>query len=444
MFTREEDVEVSALRKQGWSISAIARHLGRDRKTVRAYLSEERIPGVRQRRRDPFATFEPYVRQRLGDDKHLQASVLLRELNELGFAASYQTLTREIRARGLRPRCEACARCGGVTIDIPHPPGEETQWDWLELADAPWGGDVTRLTGALSHSGKLRGVLADRKSTADLIAGVDAVARRLGGLTEVWRTDRIEGGVVPSTDRLVPAFADAAKHYGARVITCPPRRAQRKGVIEAGNKYLAQSWWRTARVADPFEAQRSLDRFCTDVADLRLRDDKTITELASTETLRPMPSPYPAAIAVARTVTWKALVHFEGNRYSVPASFAGGHVVVHTTLGAMQIEIRTLEGHVLVRHRRHPRGTGALVRPSEHRDELEKAVLQAFTTAPACRRKPNRPPSEAALAIAAEIRSPSGARSGSETRRVASDTGGSTRRFAAAVDLQRYAELVKR
>ena len=35
MLTWEDDVEVHALHKRGWSISAIARHTGRDRKTVR-------------------------------------------------------------------------------------------------------------------------------------------------------------------------------------------------------------------------------------------------------------------------------------------------------------------------------------------------------------------------------------------------------------------------
>ena len=35
MLTWEDDVEVHALRKRGWSISAIARHTGFDRKTVR-------------------------------------------------------------------------------------------------------------------------------------------------------------------------------------------------------------------------------------------------------------------------------------------------------------------------------------------------------------------------------------------------------------------------
>ena len=43
MLTQEEDIDAHALKRQGWTISAIARHLGRDRKTVRAYLN-----GVRE------------------------------------------------------------------------------------------------------------------------------------------------------------------------------------------------------------------------------------------------------------------------------------------------------------------------------------------------------------------------------------------------------------
>ena len=52
MLTREEDIDVHALRKRGWTISAIARHLRRDRKTIRAYLAG-REPGVRQETRRP-------------------------------------------------------------------------------------------------------------------------------------------------------------------------------------------------------------------------------------------------------------------------------------------------------------------------------------------------------------------------------------------------------
>ncbi|EID17848.1 transposase, partial [Mycolicibacterium phlei RIVM601174] len=49
MLTWEDDVEVHALAKRGWTISAIARHTGFDRKTVRKYLAGDGTPGVRAR-----------------------------------------------------------------------------------------------------------------------------------------------------------------------------------------------------------------------------------------------------------------------------------------------------------------------------------------------------------------------------------------------------------
>jgi transposase len=49
MLSLEDEVEAHALRRRGWSISAIARHLGVDRKTVRGYLNGERVPGQRAR-----------------------------------------------------------------------------------------------------------------------------------------------------------------------------------------------------------------------------------------------------------------------------------------------------------------------------------------------------------------------------------------------------------
>jgi transposase len=44
MLTREEDVDAHALSRQGWTISAIARHLGRDRKTIRDHLTANAPP----------------------------------------------------------------------------------------------------------------------------------------------------------------------------------------------------------------------------------------------------------------------------------------------------------------------------------------------------------------------------------------------------------------
>ena len=63
MITREEGIDAHALHHQGWTISAIARHLGRDRKTIRAYLRGDREAGVRApAAADPFGPFAAYCR----------------------------------------------------------------------------------------------------------------------------------------------------------------------------------------------------------------------------------------------------------------------------------------------------------------------------------------------------------------------------------------------
>ncbi|HET9061229.1 MAG TPA: hypothetical protein VFN61_15020 [Acidimicrobiales bacterium] len=81
MFSRSDDVEANALSKRGWSISAIARHLDCDRKTVRAYLSGERVAGVRRSSEpDPLAPFLDYVKARFQDDPHLWATALFDEV----------------------------------------------------------------------------------------------------------------------------------------------------------------------------------------------------------------------------------------------------------------------------------------------------------------------------------------------------------------------------
>jgi hypothetical protein len=141
-------VEVHALQARGWTVSAIARHLGRDRKTIRAYLNGERQPAVRKRTMpDPLARFEPDLRARLGDDQHGWATVLFAEIVALGYA----TFVRQLRQRGLRPHCEACRGVSGrETIEIDHPAGEEIQWDWFERRRAPWGGTAYVLLGTLA------------------------------------------------------------------------------------------------------------------------------------------------------------------------------------------------------------------------------------------------------------------------------------------------------
>jgi transposase len=419
MLTREEDVDAHALSRQGWTISAIARHLGRDRKTIRAYLAGERTAEQRAPAGpDPFDPFVDYISARLTEDPHLWAVTLFDELQPLGFDRSYPTLTRQIRARRLRPACEPCRPATGRPVAvIDHPAGEETQWDWLELPDPPaawgWGNTAHLLVGALAHSGRWRGQLCEAETFPHLVAGLDAVSRKLGGLTRSWRFDRMATVASPNTGRVTATFAGVAKHYGVQVVLCPPRRGNRKGVVEKANHTAAQRFWRTlGDDVNVEQAQTALDDWCWRRSDVRLRPGGTggkltVATLAEREPLAPVGAAYPTDLAVRRIVSAQALVAFAGNFYSVPPELAGAPVTVTHRLGADHIDIISSAVSagpvVLARHRLAPAGAGALIRTEGHVTALNTIAMAAATPQQPHRRKERIPPGQAARAAAAAL-----------------------------------------
>jgi hypothetical protein len=161
---------------------------------------------------------------------------------------------------------------------------------------------------------------------------------------------------------------------------CPPRRGNRKGVVEKANHVAAQRFWRT--LADDVtaeQAQQLLDTWCARRGDVRLRataDGKaSVATVAAREPLRPAPPvPFPATLSVPRMVSAQALVSFRGNRYSVAPELARTAVIVVCRLGAGHLDIATAAGTVIARHALAPAGAGAMVRDHGHVLALEQAA----------------------------------------------------------------------
>ena len=104
MIKLGELVIILDLHRQGLWVSAIARQLGVDRKTVRTYIAKGLEPPAYKKRAPAPAIvdpFEPYLRERLATYPGLTAVRLWREIKERGFAGGY-SVVRD-RARDLRP-----------------------------------------------------------------------------------------------------------------------------------------------------------------------------------------------------------------------------------------------------------------------------------------------------------------------------------------------------
>src|SRR5450759_1112865 len=113
MLTWETTVEAQALYARGWTKSAIARHLGINRRTVRDYLKGQQVPGQRVRSEPEVLPRSPSTPGCGWPTTRICGPALFDELTALGYAGSYPAFTRALRMRRLRPHCEPCAASRG-------------------------------------------------------------------------------------------------------------------------------------------------------------------------------------------------------------------------------------------------------------------------------------------------------------------------------------------
>ncbi|MDO8395061.1 MAG: IS21 family transposase, partial [Dietzia sp.] len=146
------------------------------------------------------------------------------------------------------------------------------------------------------------------------------------------------------------------------------------------NHTAAQRWWRT--VPDELtaeEAQASFEAFARG-QDNRPRQTETgkttAKAMLAAERLRPLPPVvFPVIVTEERTATRQALIDWRGNRYSVPPELAAAKVTVQQRLGADIIDIATVSGAVVARHRVAEPGLGVTVRDTGHVTALEAIAM---------------------------------------------------------------------
>ncbi|MFD7477809.1 hypothetical protein ACFV8Z_38310 [Streptomyces sp. NPDC059837] len=119
----ERHAEIHRLREATWTISAIARRFGLDRKTVRRYLTTDLdvlIASARDRRPHQLDSYRPYLQQRFAHGC-TNATQLYREIHEHGYRGNHQAVRLYIRS----------LRGGTAAAEPPRPiptPRRITSW----------------------------------------------------------------------------------------------------------------------------------------------------------------------------------------------------------------------------------------------------------------------------------------------------------------------------
>lgn len=346
---RGKDVqEIVELKRQGLSIRAISRLTGYDRKTISRYLLHpEGVPvyGPRTKQSGKLEPFEPYLQERMQAGVW-NARVLLRELRERGYTGGYTLLTDWLRPQRRSAQTNAVRR-------FETPAGRQAQVDWGHLGTLGVDGQERKLWGFTFTLGYSRAMMSESRldqRLGTLLRMHEEAFRQLGGVPEEILYDRMKTVWLETDDRgeiiWHPVFLDFAHYWGFTPRLCRPYRAQTKGKVESGIKYVRRNFLCGLQGREPSclsDLNAQLRAWVWEVANQRVHG--TTHELVATRwkteqlSLQPLDGrpPYPYVDDELRKVARDAYVSWEGSRYSVPWNYAGRQVWVRERSGSVEV-----------------------------------------------------------------------------------------------------------
>jgi transposase len=244
-----ELVMILDLHRQGLSVSAIARQLERDRKTVRKYI-ERGLAAPAYNPREPrpavVTPFAAYLRDRIAAFSELTGSRLLREIRELGYAGGYTAVKDFLRT--IRPRAlQAFER------RFETPPGKQAQVDFAffrtVFTDQP---DAERIiwlfSMVLGHNRMMWGRFVAHQDLQTVLCCHIGAFEALGGAPAEILYDRMKTAVLGEVDDQGIVYnrklLDLAAHYRFLPKACPPYRAKTKGKVERPFRYVREDFFR--------------------------------------------------------------------------------------------------------------------------------------------------------------------------------------------------------
>ncbi|MFN9473944.1 IS21 family transposase [Acidovorax sp.] len=356
-----------ALREQ-MSIREIARRTGLSRNTIRKHLrAEADEPRYSKRaspsKLDPFAPkLTAWLKVEAGRSRKQRRTVkqLHADLQALGYPGSYNRVAAFARAWH-QQRQEALQTTGrGTFVPLTFGPGEAFQFDWSEDW-AVLAGVRTKLQVAhfkLSHSRafylrayplQTHEMLFDAHNHAFVVLG--GVPRR--GIYDNMRTavDRVRRGKERDVN---VRFAAMVSHFLFEAEFCNPASGWEKGQVEKNVRDARHRLWQSVPA---FTDLAGLNAWLQERCKALWHEIEhgalpgTVGDVWAQEraSLMPVPRPFDGFVEHTKRVSPTCLIHFERNRYSVPASFANRPVSLRVYADRLVV---AAEGRIVCEHQR--------------------------------------------------------------------------------------------
>jgi transposase len=335
---------IQELRLRGKSKKAIARELDLDIKTVRKWSSREWAPQRRQAQGKALTLYEEVIVQRFREVGY-NAMVMYRELQDAGYEGS----SRSVR-RFVGPLREA-AQPEVATLRFETGPGEQAQVDWGMLGI--WIGErrvkVHLFVMVLGFSRRIFVRAYEHERLQNLLDGHQAAFARFGGRTATLlydnpRTIVLSKDEANGTVEWNKRFKDRMDFYGVEVKLCRYYRAQTKGKVESGVKYVKRNALAGRRFASLDDLNDWLEQWALTIADQRIhgtthqRPDERFDRQERVAMI-PVDARPPSmeSRTMSRRVSHDAFVEVETNRYPVPFVWCRAQVSVELTPAEVRI-----------------------------------------------------------------------------------------------------------
>lgn len=354
--------------RQKMPIREIERRTGLSRNTIRKYLRADTVePQFKVPKRpsklDPFAEkLSGWLRIEAGKSRKQKrtAKQMHADLVALGYEGSYGRVATFVRAWKANRQFEQQTSGRGTFVPLVFGAGEAFQFDWSEDW-AVLGGERVKLQAAhtkLSHS-KAFIVRAYPLQTHEMLFDALTQAFRvLGGVPQRGIFDNMKTAVdrigVGKIRQVNARFAAMASHYLFEPEFCNPASGWEKGQVEKNVQDARRRLWqRLPSFPDIHALNAWLEEQCiTQWGEIQhggLPGTVADVHAAEVDSLMPLGRPFDGFVEHTKRVSPICLVHFERNRYSVPASFANRPVSVRIYPERIVV---AAEGQILCEHSR--------------------------------------------------------------------------------------------
>ena len=327
------------------AIAEIARRLQVDRKTVRRCVRQHEWRAYRRAAKSEtlLTMHADFLRERAAQVQH-SARILYQELkHERGYTGSYETVKRFVA-----PLRELYSAAETTQLRFESAPGQQSQIDWGEAIVSFHSGRRKMHFFVLTLGFSRRGFYwpAANERLTQFLDAHERAFEHFGGHTQEHLYDRPRTVCQPGSEgRAVwnATFKSFAEYWAFEPRLCRPYRAQTKGKVESGVKYLKGNFLPGRQFVDIVDLSEQLTEWNATIADVRIHGtthERPIERFAA-ERAHLLPCAGQPSFAQwgrhSRIVASDYLVSFQTNRYSVPFHLIGQTVELQAREGALQI-----------------------------------------------------------------------------------------------------------